>query len=115
MTAFVSAGCAEILCLTTADLGFGEAGQACSATPDRVADWWAAYRPFDVALVAPDLSALVLLSVDEFVLVGGSSRFVESALGTTVDAGRAAFSAYAADMAAASRHLPGVAQRWCRV
>ncbi|MEU5404807.1 hypothetical protein FEK33_03825 [Nocardia asteroides NBRC 15531] len=100
--------------MTTTDLGSVAFDQACLIALPEVDGWRAAYAPFDVVLVSPDRSAAVLLTVDEFVLVGGCRRFVESVLDRTVEEGKAAFSAYAADMAAASRHLPGIAQRWCR-
>ncbi|WP_316576308.1 hypothetical protein [Nocardia canadensis] len=113
LAAFAASGYEAVYCLVTTDLGPGASDQACLAALSEVDDWRATYAPFDVVLVAPDSSAAVLLSVDEFVLVGGSAGFVESVLGKTIAEGCAEFVAYAQDMAGASRHLPDLAQRWC--
>ncbi|MGW6425953.1 hypothetical protein ACWF82_25040 [Nocardia sp. NPDC055053] len=113
LAAFAGHGHDEVYCLATSDLGADAPGQACLAALPEVDDWRAAFAPFDVVLVSPDRSAAVLLSVDEFVLVGGSTQFVESALGKTIAEGCAEFVAYADDMADASRHLPALARRWC--
>ncbi|WP_069160747.1 hypothetical protein [Nocardia altamirensis] len=113
LAAFADRGYHEVYCLTTAELGPGQANQAVAIDLAGVNDWWWQHAPFDIVIASLDLAAVVLLSVDEFVLVGGDRGFVESALGQSVEAGCAEFTVYAEDMANASRHLPELAQRWC--
>lgn len=110
--AFRSAGYGELVCLTTDDLGTDEPQQAVAATLDEIDDWRWNVAPFDVVLTTSDLSAAALLSVDEFVLIGGDSSFVEAALGKPITAARTEFRAYATDTENASRHLPAVADKY---
>ncbi|MFF3574463.1 hypothetical protein [Nocardia jiangxiensis] len=112
LDAFRAAGHSELVCLSTEDLGADEPQQAVLADLGEVADWRWDLAPFDVLLTTADRSVAALLSVDEFVLIGGSPDFVESALGESIPAARAAFRAYAASTANASRHLPLLADRY---
>ncbi len=113
LAAFATRGDEQLYCLTTSDLGAAQTDQAALVALSDVDNWRSRHAPFDVVLAATDLAAAVLLSVDEFVLVGGEIRFVESALGKSVAEGCAEFVSYATDMASASRHLPALARRWC--
>jgi X-Pro dipeptidyl-peptidase (S15 family) len=55
---------------------------------------------------AVQVRSLLLRSVDEFVLIGGASGFVEAALGRPMTAARAEFRAYATATENASRQQP---------
>ena len=83
-----------------------------TALPSEISDWRWQFAPVDVVIARSDLSAAVLLTVDEFILVGGPREVVEKALGQPVEEARAAFAVYAAAMVRASRHLPGIAERY---
>lgn len=112
--AFVSHGDARLICMTTLELGADEPQQAV-LVPCRAPDldaWWAEVVPFDVVLVSPDLQRAVLLSVDEFALVAGPDSFVERAVGGSLASARQRFAEYAEEMREASRHLPGLAEKY---
>jgi len=79
---------------------------------DEVTAWHDEFMPFDMVLVTPDLSRAALFGQDEVGLVAGPAAVVETFLGTSLEAARRAFVEYAADMSAASRHLPGIAARY---
>ncbi|MFW0796547.1 hypothetical protein AAFP30_22250 [Gordonia sp. CPCC 205515] len=102
----------ELVCLTTEGLGAELPDQGVSATLAEVADWRWRLAPFDVVIVTPDLDAAVLMSVDEFALVGGSREWLEKALGKSISQARDEFRSYAHDMSSASRHLIGLADRY---
>ncbi len=112
LDAFKALGYGELLCLTTDDLGADEPQQAVAASLEEVDGWRWDVAPFDVVLTTSDLSAAALLSVDEFVLIGGDSSFVQAALGREIPVAQAEFRAYASDTANASRHLPALADRY---
>ncbi|TLG00266.1 hypothetical protein FEK35_24680 [Nocardia cyriacigeorgica] len=113
LTAFEIFGESTVNCLTVDDLGSNEARQAVIASVNEINDWRWSVAPFDVVMTSDDLEAAVLLSVDEFILVGGTREFVETALGKPVDRAKADFATYAAEMAHASRHLPALAEKYC--
>ncbi|MEV6563038.1 hypothetical protein AB0M22_45490 [Nocardia sp. NPDC051756] len=110
--AFASAGYREIYCMTTEEIGPDDPNQAVLATLDEVADWRWSTAPFDAVLVSTDVRAAVLFSVDEFLLVAGNPTFVESALNKPIAAALEEFTAYAEEMAEASRHLPRIARAY---
>ena len=102
----------ELICLTTEDAGGEWPDQAVTALPSEISDWRRQFAPVDVVIARSDLSAAVLLTVDEFILVGGPREVVEKALGQPVEEARAAFAVYAAASVMACRHLPGIAERY---
>ncbi|WP_161927804.1 hypothetical protein [Gordonia crocea] len=110
---FEAEGQTKLLCLTTRDLGADDREQAVIAPVSEIERWWKEHSFIDTVIASPDLDSAVLLTVDEFLLVGGDRSFVEAVLGKPLDAARAEFTEYAEDMANASRHLPGIAQKWC--
>lgn len=87
LSAFAARGCSEVYCATTFDLGSAHADQAVITPLAEVNEWRWDHAPFDVVVASQDLAAVVLLSVDEFILVGGDRGFVESALGRSIEVG----------------------------
>jgi hypothetical protein len=102
----------EMYCLTTFDLGPDDPDQAVVAADSEVPAWHRAVSAFDVVIATLTLDAAILISIDEFVLIAGDTAFVQAATGTTVEQARAEFTEFAADMAAAARHLPRLAEKY---
>lgn len=118
LAAFASHGCTELVCFTVDDMTptrpehSAVPNQAVVAPIAGVQEWLSEMFWCDTVLASPELDAAVLVSVDDFILVGGNREFVETALGMPVEDARAEFATYAQEAAKGARHLPGVARKW---
>ncbi|MEU8896754.1 hypothetical protein [Nocardia sp. NPDC048505] len=111
LNAFSWAGYEQVYCLTTERQGKSKEDQAVLANLEDIPNWpWPGKA--DVLLASPDHMAAVLISTDDFILVGGDRVFVETALGMTLDQARTAFEAYAREQAATAPHLPELADQY---
>ncbi|WP_194817281.1 hypothetical protein [Nocardia sp. XZ_19_385] len=111
LNGFSWAGYEQIYGLTTERQGKSKTDQAVLANLEDIAAWpWPGKT--DVLLAAPDHMAAVLISTDDFILVGGDRVFVETALGMTLDEARTHFQAYARDQAPIAPHLPDLADQY---
>ncbi|MGW0251870.1 hypothetical protein ACWDYH_35105 [Nocardia goodfellowii] len=111
LNGFSWAGYDQIYGLTTERRGKAKADQAVLTNLEDIVAWrWPGTT--DVLLASTDHMAAVLISTDDFILVGGDRVFVETALGMNLDSARTSFQAYARDLAATSPHLPELADQY---
>ncbi|MFC9892536.1 hypothetical protein ACFVMC_02465 [Nocardia sp. NPDC127579] len=111
LNGFSWSGYDQIYGLTTERLGKNKADQAVLVNLEDIAEWRWPGRA-DVLLASTDHMAAVLLSTDDFILVGGDRVFVETALGMTIDEARTSFEAYAREQAMQAPHLPALAEQY---